>query len=432
VTRPAPRRPARAPSPSGPPSVARAVSRGGPGRALSHGRLEDPDKISLLTHTFINTTALQPPRGGNIVNVSATHATRARRRSGSRRGMEFIDMLGAGGVGAEIKLGGDSGAPLWWAARRVRSTTTSILVGAGALRLATLLLRKGADVDAAGTDADGNASTPLWWAARAVWIGAASGQEELERGGQELELATLLVKKHADVNAVGSYAGGYKCAPLWWATRAVRSGKAGGLELATLLVKKGADVNAVGRDGVGNGSAPLWLAARAVHNGEAGGAELPKLLVKKGADVNAVGTEGGGKERPECAPLWWAARAVWRGEAGGLEMATLLVKKGADVSTVGTYWDGKKHSPLRWAALAVSHGEADGLELAKILVKTGADVNTVGADEDGIEGTPLRWAAAAVRASKAGAPKLARLLISAGARLADSERDEFQGIVDGV
>jgi hypothetical protein len=113
-------------------------------------------------------------------------------------------------------------------------------------------------------------------------------------------------------------------------------------------------------------------------------------------------------------------------------MATLLVKKGADVSTVGTYWDGKKHSPLRWAALAVSHGEADGLELAKILVKTGADVNTVGADEDGIEGTPLRWAAAAVRASKAGAPKLARLLISAGARLADSERDEFQGIVDGV
>ena len=65
-------------------------------------------------------------------------------------------------------------------------------------------------------------------------------------------------------------------------------------------------------------------------------------------------------------------------------------------------------------------------------MKKGADVNAVGADEGGIEGTPLRCAAAAVRAGTAGAPKLARLLISAGARLADSEKDVFQGIIDGV
>ena len=31
----------------------------------------------------------------------------------------FIDMLGDGGVDAKIDVGGNSGTPLWWAARRV-------------------------------------------------------------------------------------------------------------------------------------------------------------------------------------------------------------------------------------------------------------------------------------------------------------------------
>jgi len=40
--------------------------------------------------------------------------------------------------------------------------------------------------------------------------------------GQEgaAELATLLVEKGADVNAVGTDGGGHECAPLWWAARA--------------------------------------------------------------------------------------------------------------------------------------------------------------------------------------------------------------------
>jgi len=52
------------------------------------------------------------------------------------------------------------------------------------------------------------------------------------------ELAKLLVDKGADVNAVGTEADGDVCSPLWWAAMAVHCGEAGGLELATLLVDK--------------------------------------------------------------------------------------------------------------------------------------------------------------------------------------------------
>ena len=107
-----------------------------------------------------------------------------------------------------------------------------------------------------GTDGVGSGSTPLWLAARAVHDGEAGGAE----------LAKLLVKKHANVNAVGAEGDGNErpeCAPLWWAARAVWRGEAGGLELATLLVKKGADVNAVGTYWDGKEHTPLRWAALA-------------------------------------------------------------------------------------------------------------------------------------------------------------------------
>jgi len=112
--------------------------------------------------------------------VRATEA--AGREHGTRWvKIEFIDMLGGGGAGveAEIALGGQTGAPLWWAARAVRTPVCDctcckggrfcgparavLAGGAGAGQLATLLIEKGADVDAVGADADGNDSTPLWW-----------------------------------------------------------------------------------------------------------------------------------------------------------------------------------------------------------------------------------------------------------------------------
>ena len=58
--------------------------------------------------------------------------------------MELIDMpylLGGGGMEVEMKLGGNTGTPLWWAARRVcdrtNDCTTTWPQKAGALELAT-------------------------------------------------------------------------------------------------------------------------------------------------------------------------------------------------------------------------------------------------------------------------------------------------------
>ena len=62
-----------------------------------------------------------------------------------------------------------------------------------------------------------------------------------------LKRATLLVAKGADVNAVGAAEadGGQGEPPLFWAAQAAAAGKAGGMELVTLLIENGADVNVV-------------------------------------------------------------------------------------------------------------------------------------------------------------------------------------------
>jgi len=137
----------------------------------------------------------------------------------------------------------------------------------------------------------------------------------------------------------------------------------------------------------------------------AGGLTLATVLVAKGADVNSVGNYGGNRSTP----LWWASRAVCNGAAEALELATLLVANGAGVNAVGA-------------------------ERARLLER-GADVDAVGkwsTRSGSASGTPLRWAAEAVRDGAAGGTELAILLSSAGASLAESEKEEFQGIIDGV
>ena len=85
-----------------------------------------------------------------------------------------------------------------------------------------------------------------------------------------LELATLLVEKGAVVNAFVVTEGTVNTTPLWLAARAVAQGVAGAAELATLLVEMRAKVNAVGTDEDGFSSTPLWWAARAVQRGTPG------------------------------------------------------------------------------------------------------------------------------------------------------------------
>jgi hypothetical protein len=294
------------------------------------------------------------------------------------------------------------------------------------VELAKLVVEKGANVNAVGTD-NGHESTPLWFAARAM-------TDDTEGA---VALATLLVEKGADVRAVGADDDGYESTPLWWAASAVScewqdaEEAEGAAELAKLLVRKGADVNAFGAHNNGK-STPLWRAAFAVSDGRGCALQLATLLVEQGADINAVGSRGG---ITAATPLWLAAYEYMIDDAceGGFDMAKLLVEKGAGVNTVGEdtgFYGNYKCAPLWFAAKAVYNGRARAVEMATLLVHKGADANEVEVECDEHESTPLRLAAEAVRDGKAGGPELARLLISAGARLADDEKDEFQGFVD--
>jgi hypothetical protein len=83
--------------------------------------------------------------------------------------------------------------------------------------------------------------------------------------------------------------------------------------------------------------------------------------------------------------------------------------------------------------MAVRGGREGGLALAQLLVEKGGDVNAVGKFEHGDNpSTPLCWAAQAVNAGTTDGTALVRLLVSTGAKLADTEKAEHQGTVDGV
>ena len=336
-------------------------------------------------------------------------------------GMDFIGMLGASGVKAEVKLDGVMGTPLWWAAQAANNFHADAK-RADAVSLAMALIGQGADVNAVGTGHNGDESSPLWWAVR---VGAAHG---FYGKAGTAELVKLLVEKGADVNAVGKDAVGAECTPLWLAAHICTNGSDKGFELATLLVEKGADVNAVGKDAPAltppapgrrrtancrwsSECTPLWLAAEAVYLGEAGALELATLLVQKGADTNAVGSSIDYK----CTPLWLAGLAVGEeGNADGLELATLLVENGA---TVNAFGKGARleGTPLWLAAHAVYTNQAGGVELATLLVEKGATVNAFGKGAECIGCTPLWFAAHAVYSAAAGAADLAMLLVQKGA-----------------
>jgi len=333
--------------------------------------------------------------------------------------MELINLLGAGGVEVDMKLGGGTGTPLWWAARGA----TQAWDGEGAVKLATLLVEKGADVNAVGADNEGHESTPLWWAAQ--------GAKQTRSGA--VELAKLLVEMGADVNAIGAERD-MKCTPLWWAAMAAWGAtkldsrnwdsRPSAVELATLLVEKGADVNAVGADNKDHESTPLWWATQAYRTD--GAVELAKLLVEHGADVNAIGAERGMKCTPLCIALYRSVEVVSRDEAGSaLQLATFLVEHGADVNAVGSFED-TAATPLWLAAYAytVEDNWEGGFDMVKLLVEKDAGVNTVGEadgesrdywDYGGYKCAPLWLAAKAVYDGRARAVEMATLLVHKGA-----------------
>jgi hypothetical protein len=152
----------------------------------------------------------------------------------------------------------------------------------GLVNVTTVLLEKGANVNASG----GLYGSPLQ---AASWKG-------------HQEIVALLMEKGADVNAAGGLYG----SPLQAASLN------GHQEIVALLMEKGANVNASG----GLNGSPLQAASWNGHQ------EIVALLMEKGANINAVGGHYGS-----------ALQAALLN--GHQEIVALLLDKGADVNASG-------------------------------------------------------------------------------------------------
>jgi len=159
------------------------------------------------------------------------------------------------------------------------------------------------------------------------------------------DIVKLLVKKGADINAVGE--NGY--------TVLMEAARRGHQEVVEFLVEKGADVNAIDSHG------RTALIEAAVY----GTQEMVGFLVEKGANVNATGRDG-----------WTALMEV--APYGNYKMGKFLVEKGANINAIAT------HGNTALAAAARSGNQA----MVRFLVQKGADINMV--DEAGK--TALDWA----------------------------------------
>ncbi|KAK8123662.1 hypothetical protein PG999_003580 [Apiospora kogelbergensis] len=191
--------------------------------------------------------------------------------------------------------------------------------------VATILIDRGADVNAVGRDG--------WTALDRALVGG------------YVDIARLLIERGADVNTRGEF------------DRAsiTRASAKGYLDVVRLLVDRGADVNITEKDG----STPLSEAS------QRGYIDVAQFLVERGADVNA----GKGGSRP-------LFEASWEGH---VYVAQLLIERGADVNTGIAGW-----TPLTWASY-------NGLlEVVEMLVERGADVNAV----NGFNTAPLAYAVA--------------------------------------
>jgi ankyrin repeat protein len=243
----------------------------------------------------------------------------------------------------------------------------------GNINNATLLIERGADVNAQGgrygnalqaASANGHTEVATLLIERGADVNAQDGeygsaiQAALANG--HTEVATLLIERGADVNAqAGEYGGS--------ALQAVLAN--GHTEVATLLIERGADVNAQGG----------WYGSALQAALAKGHTEVATLLIERGADIN---TQGG-----------WYGNALQAALLyGHIEVATLLIERGADVNAQGGVY-----------ATALQAASANGhTEVATLLIVRGADVNAQG----GVYGNALQ------AASSRGHSGIATLLIN--------------------
>ncbi|MCJ1271365.1 hypothetical protein MMC22_011265, partial [Lobaria immixta] len=186
----------------------------------------------------------------------------------------------------------------------------------------------------------------------------------------------LLLDKGADVNASGGHYGSALSA----------ASNSGHESVMRLLLDKGADINASGRH---YGSA---LSAASYSGQES----VMRLLLDKGADINASGGHYGS--------------ALLAASVSGREsVVQLLLDNGADINTSGGHYGN-----------ALSAASCSGIEsVVRLLLDNGADVNASGG----------KYGSALSAASYWGHKSVARLLLDKGADV-DAAGGEFGSALD--
>ncbi|KAJ6487291.1 ankyrin repeat domain-containing protein, partial [Mycena vulgaris] len=272
------------------------------------------------------------------------------------RALQWIKVM-SGGMGSSSRWN----SPPWnYSNKPSEPSVLWIAAAANLVETTSVLLEKGADVNAAGGEygsslhaaaAGGHTEIVGILLEKGADVNAAGGEYwsslELAAAVGHTEIVRILVEKGADINAAGGFYG----SPL---QAAVAQGHT---EIVGMLLEKGADNNAAR----GEYGSSLELAAAAGHT------EIVRILLEKGAEVNAAGGRDG-------TSLEIAATR------GHTEIVGILLEKGADVNAAG----GRDGSSLQ-AAAAVGHAE-----IVRILLEKGADVNAAG----GFYGSSLQAAAA--------------------------------------
>ncbi|RMF14683.1 MAG: hypothetical protein D6758_11095 [Gammaproteobacteria bacterium] len=356
----------------------------------------DPDRTNSEKQSALNIAARRKNTEMAHILIEAGADTNIKDRSGWTALMVAVSTANVELVDSLLKAGADPDARL---TDMINSRSTPLHLSATGpgegtdsdkARIADMLIRAGADIDALNSTLD----TPLHIAVLdpalpkltdTLLRHGASVDLLNEKGYTPLMLAVISGRPDRVRRLLDAGADVHLTTPQGWTALHVTAGSYyGGSEedrvrQAELLIEQGADVNA----------RSLKLATPLVIAAGSGLARLTETFLKHGADPNLP-------EAARWTPLMYAVKA------GDRESVKLLLKAGADVNARGL---------IGWSALHVSAnkyshgGDAVQADISRMLIDAGAQVNA----ENNQKVTPLHFAAIYNR------PKVGQILLAHGA-----------------